>query len=73
MYPIPLSLGRRIVKLSPEIWVVHGERPTQFYNNILGNLPNPQLYYVHSKRDALSSNRKVDGSRLTGSNQACHS
>ena len=25
------------------------------------------------KRDALSSNRKVDGSRLTGSTQACHS
>ena len=30
MYPTPLSLGRRIVKLSPEIWVVHGERPTQW-------------------------------------------
>ena len=29
MYPSPLSLGRSIVKLSPEIWVVHGERPTQ--------------------------------------------
>ena len=29
MYPSPLGLGRRIVKLSPEIWVVHGERPTQ--------------------------------------------
>ena len=29
--------------------------------------------WLHSKRDALSSNRKVDGSRLTGSNQACHS
>ena len=27
----------------------------------------------HCKRDALSSNRKVDGSRLTGSTQACHS
>ena len=28
--PNPMeSLGRRIVKLSPEIWVVHGERPTQ--------------------------------------------
>ena len=26
---------------------------------------------LHSKRDALSSNRKVDGSRLTGSTQAC--
>ena len=25
------------------------------------------------KRDALSSNRKVDGSRFTGSTQACHS
>ena len=26
---------------------------------------------LHSKRDALSSNRKVAGSRLTGSTQAC--
>ena len=26
-----------------------------------------------SASDALSSNRKVDGSRLTGSTQACHS
>ena len=29
--------------------------------------------WVHCKRDALSSNRKVDGSKLTGSTQACHS
>ena len=29
--------------------------------------------WLHSKRDALSSNRKVDGSRLTGSTEACHS
>ena len=29
--------------------------------------------WLHCKRDALSSNRKVDGSRLTGSIQACHS
>ena len=29
--------------------------------------------WLHSKCDALSSNRKVDGSRLTGSTQACHS
>ena len=29
--------------------------------------------WLHCKRDALSSNRKVDGSRLTGSTQACHS
>ena len=29
--------------------------------------------WLHSNRDALSSNRKVDGSRLTCSNQACHS
>ena len=28
---------------------------------------------LHCKRDAPSSNRKVDGSRLTGSTQACHS
>ena len=28
---------------------------------------------LHCKRDALSSNRKVDGSRLTSSTQACHS
>ena len=27
--PSPLGLGRQIVKLSPEIWVEHGERPTQ--------------------------------------------
>ena len=27
----------------------------------------------HGARDALSSNRKVDGSRLTGSTQGCHS
>ena len=27
---------------------------------------------LHCKRDALSSNQKVDGSRLTGSTQACH-
>ena len=29
--------------------------------------------WLHCKRDALSSNRKVDGSRLTGSTQAWHS
>ena len=29
--------------------------------------------WLHRKCDALSSNRKVDGSRLTGSTQACHS
>ena len=29
--------------------------------------------WLHCKRDALSSDRKVDGSRLTGSTQACHS
>ena len=29
--------------------------------------------WLHCKRDALSSNRKVDGSRLTGSTQAYHS
>ena len=29
--------------------------------------------WLHSKLDALSSNRKVDCSRLTGSTQACHS
>ena len=29
--------------------------------------------WLHCKRDALYSNRKVDGSRLTGSTQACHS
>ena len=29
--------------------------------------------WLHCKRDALSSNRKVDGSRLTGSTQACYS
>ena len=29
--------------------------------------------WLHCKRDALSSNRKVDDSRLTGSTQACHS
>ena len=29
--------------------------------------------WLHYKRDALSTNRKVDGSRLTGSTQACHS
>ena len=28
--------------------------------------------WLHCKRDALSSNRKVDGSRLTGSTQTCH-
>ena len=28
---------------------------------------------LYCKRDALSSNQKVDGSRLTGSTQACHS
>ena len=28
---------------------------------------------LHCKRDALSSNRKVDGSRLTDNTQACHS
>ena len=32
MYPSPLSLGRRIVKLSPEIWVVHGAKPTHIRN-----------------------------------------
>ena len=29
--------------------------------------------WLHCKRDALSSNRKVNGSRLTSSTQACHS
>ena len=29
--------------------------------------------WLHCKRDAFSSNRKVDGSRLSGSTQACHS
>ena len=29
--------------------------------------------WLHCKRDVLSRNRKVDGSRLTGSTQACHS
>ena len=29
--------------------------------------------WLHCKRDALSSNRMVDGSRLTGSTQARHS
>ena len=29
--------------------------------------------WLHCKRDALSGNRKVDGPRLTGSTQACHS
>ena len=29
--------------------------------------------WLHCKREALSSNRKFDGSRLTGSTQACHS
>ena len=29
--------------------------------------------WLHCKRDALSSNQKVDGSRLTGSTQAYHS
>ena len=29
--------------------------------------------WLHTKRDALSSNRKVDGLSLTGSTQACHS
>ena len=29
--------------------------------------------WLHCKRDALFSNRKVDGSRLTGSTHACHS
>ena len=29
--------------------------------------------WLHCKCDALSSNRKVDGSRLTGSTTACHS
>ena len=28
--------------------------------------------WLHSKRDALASNRKVDDSRLTGSTQAYH-
>ena len=38
--------------------------------------PNGQWFeadWLHCKRDALSSNGKVDGSRLTGSTQACHS
>ena len=29
--------------------------------------------WLHCKRDALTSNRKVDGSKLTESTQACHS
>ena len=40
------------------------------------DIPNGHWFeadWLHCKRDALSSNRKVDGSRLTGSTQACHS
>ena len=40
------------------------------------NKPNSYWFeadWLHCKRDELSSNRKVDGSRLTGSIQACHS
>ena len=40
------------------------------------NKPNGHWFeadWPHCKSDALSSNRKVDGSRLTGSTQACHS
>ena len=40
------------------------------------NKPNGHWFeadWPHCKRDALSSNRKVDGSWLTGSTQACHS
>ena len=29
--------------------------------------------WLHCKRDTLSSKLKADGSRLTGSTQACHS
>ena len=32
-----------------------------------------ETVWLHCKRDALSSNRKVDGSRLTGSTEACNS
>ena len=32
-----------------------------------------EVDWLHCKHDALSSNRKVDGSRLTGNTQACHS
>ena len=35
--------------------------------------PNGHWFEADWLRDALSSNRKVDGSRLTGSTQACHS
>ena len=31
-----------------------------------------EVDWLHCKRDALSGNRKVDGSRLTGSTPACH-
>ena len=55
MCPSPLSLGRRIVMLSPEVWVVHGERPTHwhgFYKNILG-IPNSGLARVSGARENL--------------------
>ena len=41
-----------------------------------GDKPNGHWFeadWLHCKRDALSSNRKVDGSRLTGSTQTYHS
>ena len=46
------------------------------YKALSSDKPNGHWFeadWLHCKRDALSSNRKVDGSRLTGSTQACHS
>ena len=55
---------------------------TDFHEHMLidkalsSDKPNSHWFeadWLHCKRDALSSNQKVDGSRLTGSTQACHS
>ena len=43
---------------------------------LLSDKPNGHWFeadWLHCKRDALSSNRKFHGSKLTDSTQACHS
>ena len=47
--------------------------PCQNMGGYITPIPPGFTPLLDSKRDALSSNRKVDGSRLTGSTQACHS
>ena len=64
MYPSPLSLGRHIVQMSPEIWVVHGERPTQCLGYkiicwVTYPIPSSKLQCPQKKCSIYKRNRNV--------------